>query len=102
MSVNKIISLVEKNENKLRLNEDALKVIENIKGDIGVCLIAGTNKSGKSYLLNNLTGIKNNLETGHSEEVKAKAIWMNTETVKIRKNGPNEEINVIYMNTEVI
>jgi predicted ATPase len=103
MSANKIISLVEKNENRLRLNEDALKVIENIKGDIGVCLIAGANKSGKSYLLNNLTGIKNTLETGHTDEVKAKAIWMNTETVKVRKNnGPNEEINVIYMNTEVI
>ena len=49
MSANKKNCLVEKNENKLRLNEDALKVIENIKGDIGVCLIAGTNKSGKSY-----------------------------------------------------
>ena len=99
--LNKIISLVEKNEkeNKLILNKKALNVIENIQGNIGVCLIAGPYRSGKSFLLNNLSGFDNGFEIGHTEEAQTKGIWMNTQTVKIRKN--NSETNVIFMDTEV-
>ena len=102
---NKIIRLVEKNEkeNKLILNKDALKVIENIKGNIGVCLIAGPYRSGKSFLMNNLSGFNNAFEIGHTEEAQTKGIWMNTEPVKIHNNNSGgEEINIIFMDTEVI
>ena len=100
----KIIRLVEKNENenKLILNQDALKVIQNVKGNIGVCLIAGPYRSGKSFLMNNLSGLNNAFEIGHTEEAQTKGIWMNTEPVKIRNNNESEEINIIFMDTEVI
>ena len=100
----KIIRLVKENEkdNKLILNKDALKVIENIKGNIGVCLIAGPYKSGKSFLMNNLSGLNNGFEIGHTTEAQTKGIWMNTEPVKISNNNGSEEINIIFMDTEVI
>ena len=101
----KIIRLVEKNEkdNKLILNKDALKVIENIKGNIGVCLIAGPYRSGKSFLMNNLSGLNNAFEIGHTEDAQTKGIWMNTEPVKISNNNSgDDEINIIFMDTEVI
>ena len=102
----KIIRLVERNEkeNKLILNKDALKAIENIKGNIGVCLIVGPYRSGKSFLMNNLSGLNNAFKIGHwSEEAETKGIWMNSEPVKITNNNSGgEEINIIFMDTEVI
>ena len=94
---NKIIRLLEINEkeNKLILNKDALKVIENIKGNIGVYLIAGPYKSGKSFLMNNLCGLNNAFEIGHTEEAQTKGIWMNTEPVKITNNNSGDDSSIM-------
>lgn len=39
-------------DQKLVLNDDAVKVIESIKGPIGVIGIAGSYRTGKSFLIN--------------------------------------------------
>ena len=96
------IKLLSKNENTQRfeLNEEALVILQRLNGPVGVCLVAGSYRSGKSYLINKLADQKDLFEIGHSDRPCTKDIWMN-QTIQQIRNERNEEINLIFMDTEV-
>jgi hypothetical protein len=45
---------VDPKTNKFVINEDAMAMINSIKGNIGVIAVAGLYRTGKSYLLNRM------------------------------------------------
>ena len=96
------IKLLIKNETtkQFELNKDALTILQTLKEPVGVCLVAGSYRSGKSYLMNKLADEKELFEIGNTNKPCTKDIWMNQRIKKIR-NDKNEEINLIFMDTEV-
>ena len=44
----------DKRTNELCLNNEALNIIRNVDGRIGVCVCMGEKRSGKSFLLNSI------------------------------------------------
>lgn len=96
------IKLIVKNETtkQFELNKDALAILQTLKEPVGVCLVAGSYRSGKSYLMNKLADQNELFEIGSSNKPCTKDIWMN-QTIKKIRNEKNEEINLIFMDTEV-
>ncbi|KAM4026516.1 guanylate-binding protein 1-like [Anomaloglossus baeobatrachus] len=72
------ICLVENPEDKtLFINEEAKKVLENILQPLVVVSIVGPYRSGKSYLLNKLSGnSEGGFSLGHTLSANTKGIWM--------------------------
>ena len=61
----------------LVINEEAVKILEGITNPISVVAVVGPCRSGKSYLLNQLTPSKESLfELGHSFSSHTMGIWM--------------------------
>jgi len=96
------IKLIIKNETtkQLELNKDALSILQTLKEPVGICLVAGSYRSGKSYLMNKLADQKQLFEIGNTNKPCTKDIWMN-QTINKIINEKNEEINLIFLDTEV-
>lgn len=101
-----IIKLVKKNSvsNKLEINEDALNIIREIKGQVAIIMIAGPYRSGKSYLISELAKLFLNeydeslFSVGHTDEPCTEGIWISKEIpIRIKKN---QNIHLIFMDTE--
>ncbi|XP_068103324.1 guanylate-binding protein 1-like [Hyperolius riggenbachi] len=63
--------------NRLRVSEDAKSILENISQPLVVVSIVGPYRSGKSYLINKLSGLPmGGHSVGHTVEANTKGIWM--------------------------
>ncbi|XP_077129855.1 guanylate-binding protein 1-like [Ranitomeya variabilis] len=76
--ISKPMCLVENPENKqFSINQEAKKVLENILQPLVVVSIVGPYRSGKSYLLNKLSGdSEGGFSLGHTLSANTKGIWM--------------------------
>ncbi|KAM4632412.1 guanylate-binding protein 6-like [Discoglossus pictus] len=64
-------------DKKISVNPEARQILEKISQPLVVVSIVGPYRSGKSYLMNNLAGIKRGgFPLGHTVEAKTKGIWM--------------------------
>ena len=95
------IQLISKNKDgQLLVDEKGLNEIKKIKGDIGICLIVGPYRQGKSFLMNRLIGEGcNAFKISHTDDSCTKGIWINKEPVKVRKSN-KEELNLLFADTE--
>ena len=98
--------MISKDEyNHLKLNEESLNLLKNIDGDIAVCSIAGSYRSGKSFLLNNiyksLSGdqVSDNFKVGNGINGFTKGVWINPNIIPI--NVEDKIINILLFDTEV-
>jgi ABC-type uncharacterized transport system YnjBCD ATPase subunit len=100
-SKDKSIQLISKNKDgQLFVDENGLNEIKKIKGDIGICLIVGPYRQGKSFLMNRLIGEScNAFEISHKDNSCTKGIWINKEPVKVSKSN-KEELNILFADTE--
>ena len=85
--------------NKLRVNEDAIKLIQEKMKQyerIGIISICGPYRSGKSYFMSSLLGQKNVFKVD-DDDLKActHGIWMSTTILKC-----DEDFAVILLDTE--
>ena len=80
------------------MNETALNIIKNIKGEIAVFIIVGPHRQGKSFILNSLLDSKS-FKVGHTENSCTKGVWMSKLILKHSNN--NGSFHVIYLDTEV-
>ena len=106
----KSINLIsKKSDNTLVLNMAALKTIQNLKGEIAVCVCVGSYRSGKSFLLNLIASHftnKNKFDDGcvifqvdHGQDGFTKGCWMNEDIPLIKIN--DKWVNLIFIDTEV-
>ncbi|KAM3916906.1 guanylate-binding protein 3-like [Leptodactylus fuscus] len=75
--ISEAICLIENNGDSLSVKEEAKKILENISQPLVVVSIVGPYLSGKSYLMNKLSGdSKCGFSLGHTYDAKTKGIWM--------------------------
>ena len=107
---NKSINLIsQKSDNNLVLNTAALKTIQNLEGEIAVCVCVGSYRSGKSFLLNRIAAHFTNdkstddgcviFQVDHGQDGFTKGCWMNEEIPQIKIDG--KLVNLIFIDTEV-
>ncbi|XP_062402510.1 guanylate-binding protein 1-like [Sardina pilchardus] len=60
----------------LRVEREALKILQQIKQPVVVVSIVGLYRTGKSYLMNRLAGKQSGFALGSTVESKTKGIWM--------------------------
>ncbi|XP_003418519.1 guanylate-binding protein 6 [Loxodonta africana] len=70
------ICLVENQNQKLKVNQEAVEILDKISQPVVVVAIAGMYRTGKSYLMNCLAGQKNGFPLGSTVQSETKGIWM--------------------------
>lgn len=81
-------------EGVFSLNQEAVDYLQSITGKISVVAIAGTYRTGKSYLLNQLSGKSGNFGVGNTVKACTKGIWMWGQGIE--KDG----VTTIFLDTE--
>ncbi|XP_032103702.1 guanylate-binding protein 6-like [Sapajus apella] len=70
------ICLVENNEEKLSVNQQAIQILDQISQPVVVVAIVGLYRTGKSYLMNRLAGQNYGFPLGSTVQSETKGIWM--------------------------
>ncbi|XP_008849856.1 guanylate-binding protein 4 [Nannospalax galili] len=70
------ICLVENENEELRVNPSAVRVLEKITQPVVVVAIVGLYRTGKSYLMNRLAGQNHGFNLGTTVRSETKGIWM--------------------------
>nr|XP_027790875.2 guanylate-binding protein 6-like [Marmota flaviventris] len=70
------VCLVENNNEQLRVNQKALKILRKISQPVVVVAIVGPYRTGKSYLMNRLAGENLGFPLGSTVQSETKGIWM--------------------------
>ncbi len=86
------------NNGNLVIKEEALKIIQNLKGDVAVCIVVGPLRTGKSFILNLLLNQNNGFELGGDISSCTRGIWM--WNIPIKHKNKHGEFNLILMDTE--
>jgi hypothetical protein len=86
------------NNGNLVIKEEALKIIQNLKGDVAVCIVVGPLRTGKSFILNLLLNQNNGFKLGGDISSCTRGIWMWNTPIKHRNQ--HGEFNLILMDTE--
>eukprot|EP01080_Neovahlkampfia_damariscottae_P012479 gene12479-6227_t len=85
---------------KLELNEEGLSFLNSIKNKIAIVSIAGIAKTGKSFMINNLLGLKHTdgfkVGIDFKPGTKGITVW----DVPFNTTIDGEEITVVFMDTE--
>ncbi|XP_053253918.1 guanylate-binding protein 1-like isoform X2 [Podarcis raffonei] len=69
--------LIENNPNEqLRINQEALKILQSVQQPVVVVAIVGLYRTGKSYLMNKLAGKKKGFCLGATIQAQTMGIWM--------------------------
>ena len=91
----KQINLINIEEDKFKISDVALKALRALKGDIKVVSMAGLQRTGKSFLLNQLVmGKGGKFEVGSTVQTCTKGINM------VIKRNENGEGAVVFLDTE--
>ncbi|XP_052035065.1 guanylate-binding protein 7-like isoform X2 [Apodemus sylvaticus] len=70
------ICLVENENEELRVNPEAVNILERITQPVVVVAIVGLYRTGKSYLMNRLAGQNHGFNLGTTVRSETKGIWM--------------------------
>ena len=92
--------ITKDSSNNLKLENEGLKYIQSIQGNIAVCICVGPYRQGKSYLLNRILGQTNSFEVGHTDEGCTKGIWVLKSENKFCDEN-NNEFTLLALDTEV-
>ncbi|XP_073426779.1 guanylate-binding protein 3-like [Dendrobates tinctorius] len=75
--MNHPVCLIENHEDgTIQVNQNALKILSGITQKVVVVAIVGKYRTGKSYLMNRLSGSKNGFSLGSTVQSMTKGIWM--------------------------
>lgn len=88
------IALLSQQSGKLRLNNEALKLLETINKPVAVLAICGPYRTGKSYFLSRFLGIPDAFEVGHTLDSCTHGIWMSTTVLEC------DEFMLLLLDTE--
>ena len=70
---------------QFELNKEAVEIFENGENQIAIVAIAGKYRTGKSLLMNLLSGgTENNFEVSSSVNACTRGIWMHSEPITIK------------------
>ena len=78
----------------LRLNQDALNLLGKIGKPVAVLTICGPSRTGKSYFLSMMLGLKDVFQTSNLFDACTSGIWMATTVLEC------EKFVIVFMDTE--
>ena len=87
-----LVSLSE--QGNLRLHREALAILGKIEKPVAVLSICGPSRTGKSYFLSMLLGLKDVFQTSDSYEACTSGIWMATTVLECDK------FVIVFLDTE--
>ncbi|KAM5256395.1 guanylate-binding protein 6-like [Ctenodactylus gundi] len=70
------VCLVENNNEQLSVNQEAIRMLEQISEPVVVVAVVGLHRTGKSYLMNRLAGQNHGFSLGSTVQSTTKGIWM--------------------------
>nr|XP_031321439.1 guanylate-binding protein 6-like [Camelus dromedarius] len=70
------ICLVERQNNHMTVNQNALKILDQISQPVLLVAIVGLYRMGKSYLMNHQVGQNHGFSLGSTLRSETKGIWM--------------------------
>ncbi len=88
------------NNGNFLIKEEALKIIQNLKGDVAVCIVVGPLRTGKSFILNLLLNQNNGFELGEDISSCTRGIWMWNTPIK-HKNRHGDSSFLITIISEI-
>ena len=68
----------ENPDQKFVLSDKSVEILRRIKMPVAVLAICGPGRSGKSFFLSRLLGIKEAFKPGHSQKACTRGIWLST------------------------
>ena len=92
------LQLVKIVNNRFEIDEKAAEFLRSRRRGIGICSIAGKFRTGKSYLLNKLMGLKEGSGFTVSPSMGActRGLWLWTRPLEI----PSQNLEIFFMDTE--
>jgi len=86
---------------QLQLSEQGIQILREVTGPVAPIVVIGPYRSGKSFLLNQLLGVKCNagFRVGHTRETETKGIWIWGQS-QIVNEGTDKQLTVVYVDTE--
>ncbi|CAD7701518.1 unnamed protein product [Ostreobium quekettii] len=86
---------------RLRVDQEGLKILQNIEGPVAPVVVIGPYRSGKSFLLNQLLNVScdSGFGVGHTRNTQTKGIWVWSSPVKVPTRDAIP-LSVVYMDTE--
>ena len=88
------IVLLSLHDNKLKLNKEAVLLLQDIKKPVAILTICGPYRTGKSYFLSRLLGSPDAFKVGHITECCTHGAWMGTTALEC------EEFVLLLLDTE--
>ena len=84
---------LEPKTQRLEVTAEARAYLAKLKGPVGICVVAGTYRTGKSYILNQLGGQAKTkgdkgFGVGSSVQAKTKGIWLWGAPLKPTSSAP--------------
>ena len=81
---------------KFTVNEEAQKYIGSLEGPVAVLTVVGLYRTGKSYLLNRITGNKSGFEVSPTVNSCTKGLWIMKPVIKL----PGSDTQILVVDTE--
>jgi len=86
---------------KFELGEEALSVLRNTRGPVGVVAVAGRARQGKSYILNQFLGRSGGFTVGPTHRPCTKGLWM--WSAPVQRTAPDgSKYSLVLLDTEGI
>jgi Guanylate-binding protein, N-terminal domain len=64
-----------------------------------IVIIAGKYRTGKSFLMNQLSGLASGFSVGHTVESHTRGIWIGSSGV-VGRTAEGEEVDIVFMDSE--
>lgn len=84
------VQLVGYDGEEFQVGEEAIRVLEGLKGPVGVVAVCGRARQGKSYILNQLLGRSGAFKVAPSHRPCTKGIWLWSDPVKMKTKEGQE------------
>lgn len=86
---------------KFSLGDEALKVLKQTRGPVGVVAVAGRARQGKSFILNQLLGHSGGFKVAATHRPCTKGLWMWSAPVELQ-GADGSKYNLVLLDTEGI
>ena len=91
--------IVYQEDGTYQVHDDGAALLSQLTRKIAVIVVAGTYRTGKSFLLNQLTGQKGTFSVGHTVESHTRGIWVCAPGL-VGTTAEGEECDIVFMDSE--
>ena len=91
--------IVCKEDGTYQVHDDGAALLSQLTRKLAVIMVCGKYRTGKSFLLNQLTGQKATFSVGHTVESHTRGIWVCAPGL-VGTTAEGEECDIVFMDSE--